>query len=167
MPSILKHPCDSWMCDVPKIQTIAQPRAGWGQALFLYLWDRGQQRFTPYCSQVCGNEWTLQCFRQKHVHPNASVRRSDFCSSRHHTSPPRLSLVLPMVLTGNTCGSETVLDGVRTAAPVLTSVRRLWVAHSPRALHRQVMSPQHQNSFNMVAEQVSVRGESAQPACCL
>ena len=51
--------------------------------------------------------------------------------------------------------------------PVLTSVRRLWVAHSPRALHGQVMSPRHQNSFNLVAEQVSVQDESVQQACCL
>ena len=39
--------------------------------------------------------------------------------------------------------------------------------HSPRAPHRVMMSPRHPYLFNMVTEQVSVQGESAQPACCL
>ena len=53
------------------------------------------------------------------------------------------------------------------STPVPGTPGRLWVAPSPRTLHRHQMSPRHQNSFSMVAEQVSVQGESVQPAYCL
>ena len=33
MPWILEHPCDSWLCDVPKIEVLAaQPRTAWALA---------------------------------------------------------------------------------------------------------------------------------------
>ena len=38
---------------------------------------------------------------EKHVHPRASTSRSECCSSRDHTPPPRLSLAFAMVRTMN------------------------------------------------------------------
>ena len=44
MPSVLKHPCDSWMCDVPKIQTIvAQPHEAWGPSVFFSIYGISMQ----------------------------------------------------------------------------------------------------------------------------
>ena len=40
MPWILEHPCDSWLCDVPEIQTLApQPRTAWALAFFYVFLD--------------------------------------------------------------------------------------------------------------------------------
>ena len=64
-------------------------------------WTCGRQRFAPYCSQVCWDWRALQCFRSKHGHPNISALRSELCSSRDHTRPPKLSVALAMVLTMN------------------------------------------------------------------
>ena len=55
MTWILEHPCDSWLWDVPKLQTLAtQPRTAWrifdclvhstGSVQCFSVWKRGQQR---------------------------------------------------------------------------------------------------------------------------
>ena len=100
MPWILKHPCDSWLWDVPKNHTLAaQPRAAWAlAALFLHFWittkkansgwECGQQRFALDWSYVCWDKRTLQCDWRKHVHPKASASRFPFviraCHGSHH-----------------------------------------------------------------------------------
>ena len=74
MPWILEHPCDSWLWDVPKnpdscgAASHGQSPSGclhfWismQQASVVSGWKRGQQRFAPYCTQVCWDGRTLQC----------------------------------------------------------------------------------------------------------
>ena len=74
MPWILEHPCDSWLWNVPKIQTLAaQPRTAWLLADFCVLWTSkqkacvasgwkcGHQGFAPCCTKVCWDRWVLQC----------------------------------------------------------------------------------------------------------
>ena len=85
-------------------------------------------------------------------------------STRNHASTGWRSDGSPSSLGGSSHGWVPVNTH---STPVPGTPGMLWVAHSPRTLHRHQMSPRHPSSFNMVAEQVSVQGESAQPACCL
>ena len=82
-----------------KIQTLAaQPRTAVGPGRFLRFGismpkanvvsgrKRGQQRFAPYCPQMCWDRWTLQCFRTK------------ACSSKgfpHHAQSGLLHVTTP------------------------------------------------------------------------
>ena len=99
-PWILEHPCDSWFRNVPKNTDscgTASLGLGRGGCLRFWItmqeanvisgWDSVQHRFTQYCSQMCWNRWTLQCFRTITGSSKASASRSDFCSSRDHTRP--------------------------------------------------------------------------------
>ena len=114
MPWILEHTCDSRLWDVPRIQTLAvQPRTAWALADFCVLESPCRKRTLFLVGNVDNSD--LHCIArkchgtggccsvsgQKHVHFNASGRRSDLCSSCHHTRPPRLSFALAMVLSMN------------------------------------------------------------------
>ena len=92
--------------DVPKIQTLAaQPRTAWRspcrkQTLFLVgnVDSRNLHRIIRKCVGTVG---CCSVSGQKHVHPKASVSRSEFHSSRDYTRSSRLSFALAMVLTMN------------------------------------------------------------------
>ena len=96
MPRILEHPCDSWLSDVPKIQTLAaQPRTAWAvaglcvSANFVSRWEHGQQGCAPYCTKVCWDRSALT--GAKHVRPKASASRSKF---HLHVTTPALPVYL-------------------------------------------------------------------------
>ena len=99
MPWIVEHPCDPWLLDVPKIQTLAaQPHMAWALADFCCPLDLPCRKRTlfpisnvdskdlaSYNTKVCWDRGTLQF----DVHPN----------SLDHARPPRLSFAIAMVLT--------------------------------------------------------------------
>ena len=74
---ILKHPCDSWLWDVPQIQTLAaQPRTAWALAdacilgspcrnWTLFLVGNVDSRDLHRIARRCWNWWTLRCVRTK------------------------------------------------------------------------------------------------------
>ena len=110
IPWILEHPCDSWLWDDAKILTLAaQPRRAWAlvdlgifgspcRMRTLFLVGNVDNRDSHRMARKCvGTSGSCRVSRQKDVHPNASARRSSFCSSHHHT-PARLSFALAMVL---------------------------------------------------------------------
>ena len=106
MPWILEPPFDSWFWDVPKIQTLAaEPRTAWALTDFCVFWDlhaesenRDLHRIARKCAGIGGR---CSVSGQKDVQPKASASRSEFCSSRDHTRPARLSFELAMSLTMN------------------------------------------------------------------
>ena len=111
MPGILEHPCESWLWNVPKIQTLAaQPRTAWALADFCVLnLHAGSERWfwlgmwtTEICAVLLANvlgHVDVTVFQAKHVHPKASLSRSECYSSRDHTHPPRSSFALAMIVT--------------------------------------------------------------------
>ena len=114
MPWIVEHPCDSWLWDMPTIQTLAaQPRTAWALADFcvlgspcrkrtLFLVGNVDSRDLHRIARKCaGTGGRCSVTGQKDVHPKASASRSKFSSSSDHARPPRLSFALAMVLTMN------------------------------------------------------------------
>ena len=64
-------------------------------------WKRGQQRCAPYCSQVCWDKWTLQCFRTKTCASKGLPHHAQsvilLVTTPDNARPSRLSFVLAMV----------------------------------------------------------------------
>ena len=99
--------------DRAEIQTLeAQPRTAWSWRIFALLvrstesghcfWlERGQQRCALYCSQVCWDMWTLQCFRTKTC--SSKGLRITQCT---WPRPLRLSVALAMILTMTQCALQ-------------------------------------------------------------
>ena len=75
MPWILERPCDLWLWDVPKIQTLAaQPCTAWALADFSFFEIRAESECCFWLDTVentdshsttrkCAGTRTLQCFR--------------------------------------------------------------------------------------------------------
>ena len=109
MPWTLERPFDSWFWDVPIIQTLAaQPRMAWAMTDFCIFgspcWKRilvpignvDSRDLLRIARKCVGTGGRCSVTGQKHFHPDASARRSDFRSSRDHARPARLSFALAM-----------------------------------------------------------------------
>ena len=111
------------------------------------MWSAGiLHRIARKCAGTVGR---CSVTGQKHVHPKTSASRFEVPSLRDHARLPRLSSARAMVLTMNarrfqrtrpmgvidlapTCGSEAMVDGVRTAVVGSDRTSRVLDAGSQR-----------------------------------
>ena len=103
----------------------------------LFAASRSHARDVCSIEVVCWRTARLRCF-------------TDFSHDNHRAEAMPQAQAITQCTSPRSDGSPSCLGGSSHGwvPPVLTTVRRLWVAHARRALRRHQMSPRHKNSCN-------------------